>query len=173
LANAKTKPQVGRPSSYTEETANRICEQLSLGRSLREICRADDMPGISTVMRWLGVKENESFRERYACARVIQADILFDEILTIADTPIVGVKTVTKGEATERTEADMLEHRRLQIDARKWIASKLAPKKYGEKLAHELTGADGGPIQTLQISDADRARALAAFIAKTKAGSGA
>lgn len=58
------------------------------------------------------------------------------EIIKIADTPVVGIKKKTneKGEV-ETTEGDMIEHRRLQVDARKWAASKLAPKKYGDKLA--------------------------------------
>ena len=65
-------------------------------------------------------------------ARDIQADVLFDEIHQIADTPQKGTKTVRKGEGdsstVETTEADMIEHRRLQIDARKWLIGKMAPK---------------------------------------------
>jgi hypothetical protein len=44
----------------------------------------------------------------------------------------------------------------------------MAPKKYGDRVAMEHTGKDGGPIQTMEVSDEARARALAAFIAKTK-----
>jgi hypothetical protein len=66
---------------------------------------------------------------------------LADEILDIANTPVVGVKTKTneKGEV-ETTEGDMIEHRRLQVDARKWIAAKLKPKKYGDKQEIEHSG---------------------------------
>jgi hypothetical protein len=42
----------------------------------------------------------------------------------------------------------MIEHRRLQIDARKWILAKALPKIYGDKLTAEVTGKDGGPIRT-------------------------
>jgi hypothetical protein len=83
-------------------------------------------------------------------ARDIQADVLFDEIHQIADTPQKGTKTVRRGEGdnstVETTEADMIEHRRLQIDARKWLIGKMAPKKYGDKQTHEHAGPDGGPI---------------------------
>ena len=83
-------------------------------------------------------------------ARDIQADVLFDEIHQIADTPQKGTKTVRRGEGdnstVETTEADMIEHRRLQIDARKWLIGKMAPKKYGDKQTHEHAGPGGGPV---------------------------
>ena len=62
------------------------------------------------------------------------AESLIDEIVEIADTPEFGIKKVTKADGSvEQTEADMIEHRRLRIDTRKWAAAKMAPKKYGEK----------------------------------------
>lgn len=72
-----------------------------------------------------------------------QADVLFDEILDIANTPIEGTKTKLDkdGEVVEISKGDMIEHRRLQIDARKWMAGKLRPKVYGDKLDVDLTGA--------------------------------
>jgi hypothetical protein len=69
------------------------------------------MPGFATVKRWLS--ENADFQAQYARAREEQADFYADEIIQIADT------------CTDTNKA------RLQIDARKWKASKLAPKKYG------------------------------------------
>lgn len=98
------------------------------------------MPGQSTVFRWLAKDENADFREQYARARETQADVLFDEILTIADTPVIGVKTVTKATGVEKTEGDMIEHRRLQVDARKWMLGKMQPKKYGDKVVNEHSG---------------------------------
>lgn len=84
----------------------------------------------------------------YARARDDQADTLADQIIDIADTPLQGVKTKTdaNGKVIETTEGDMIEHRRLQVDARKWIAAKLKPRRYGERLNTEHTGLDGGPI---------------------------
>lgn len=138
---------MGRPSDYTDALADLICERIADGESLRGICKADDMPHAGTVCRWL--VRHDAFREQYARAREIQADVLFDEILDIADTPFEGVKTKTveddDGTRVETQTGDMIEHRRLQVDARKWMLGRMQPKKYGDKLA--LTGADGGAIE--------------------------
>lgn len=134
---------MSRPSTYSQETADIICERLANGESLRAICLDEDFPNKSTVFRWLAA--SEEFRDQYARARESQADALFDEILHIADTPETGERVkVTEDGKTETTREDMLGHRRLQIDARKWIASKLQPKKYGDKL--ELAGDPSAPL---------------------------
>lgn len=131
----------GRPSDFTQEIADAICDQLASGKSLTSICKSEDMPGTSTVFRWLAA--HADFRDMYARAREAQADALFDETLDIADTPVTGEKTkIDKdGNVIEMTKADMIEHRRLQIDTRKWVAAKLRPKVYGDKLDVDLTGA--------------------------------
>lgn len=144
-APAEAKPP-GRPSDFTPELADRICEQLADGNSLRSICQAEGMPNRSTVARWLAT--NEQFRDQYAHACEMRQEELFDQIIEIADTPMVGQKSVSKATGLEITEADMIEHRRLQVEARKWTLGKMAPKKYGDKVQQELTGADGGPIKT-------------------------
>lgn len=122
----------GRPSSYSDEIADRICESLVDGKSLRSICLAEDMPGISTVFRWLA--SNESFREQYERARDAQADTLADEIIDIADdgsNDFMGEDEKYNGDAVARSK--------LRVDARKWVAAKLKPKKYGDKA---LIGSD-------------------------------
>ena len=134
----------GRPSDYTEEMAARICSELADGKSLKAICTADEMPDKATVYRWIAA--HETFRDLYARAREDQADTLADEIIDIADTPVLGVKTKTGKDGVELTEGDMIEHRRLQVEARKWVAAKLKPKKYGDKVHNEVTGANGGPL---------------------------
>ena len=144
----------GRPSDYTLETALEICARLAEGQSLRAICRDETMPDARTVFRWLEV--DEDFRQQYARAREAQADALADEIVDIADTPQLGKKTKTTTDGVEVTEGDMIEHRRLQVDARKWTAAKLRPKKYGERIDHSLTGRDGGPI-IIQSTSVDEA----------------
>lgn len=129
----------GRPSSFTTELAETICERIADGESLRSICKSDNMPAQSTVFKWLGA--NATFAEQYARARELQADALFDEILAIADTPMIGEKTKVKDDGgIEITTGDMIEHRRLQVDSRKWMASKLLPKKYGDKLDLNVSG---------------------------------
>lgn len=132
---------MARPSSYSVKVADTICERLAEGKSLNSICASDDMPHKATVFRWLS--SHDDFRDQYARAREAQADVLFDEILDIANTPIEGTKTKLDkdGEVVEISKGDMIEHRRLQIDARKWMAGKLRPKVYGDKLDVDLTGA--------------------------------
>lgn len=104
------------------------------------------MPHAATVCRWLADERYALFREQYARAREAQADALFDEALHIADSPLEGVKTKTTSDGKiEESRGDMIEHRRLQVDTRKWMVAKLAPKKYGDKIEH--SGPDGGPVQ--------------------------
>lgn len=131
---------MGRPTKFTDGIANKICTELTKGRSLTAICKEAEMPGLSTVMLWL--TKHESFVERYARARELQADTIFDECLEIADTPILGERrTVRDDGKVETVEEDMLGHRKLMIDTRKWMAGKLRPKKYGDKI--DLTSSDG------------------------------
>lgn len=99
------------------------------------------------VYRWL--LKNEAFREIYGRARQEQIQLLADQILPIADTPVIGIKTKTDARGTEVTEGDMIEHRKLQIDTRKWLLSKLAPAKYGDRQI--ITGADGKSAPTLEV----------------------
>lgn len=120
------KAKIGRPSDFSQECADDICEAIASGVSLREFCSEDSAPNRSTVFRWL--EQNEGFRDQYARARESQAETYADEIVDIAD------------------EAEDAQLARLQIDARKWAASKLAPKKYGDKVTQELTGAEGAPL---------------------------
>jgi hypothetical protein len=72
--------------------------------------------------------------------------------MEIADTPVIGTKTVSKATGTETTEGDMIEHRRLQVEARKWILAKMLPKVYGDKITAEHTGNvgfDKAPVEEL------------------------
>lgn len=137
----------GRPSSFTQQTADVICDGLIEGRSLRSICADENMPNAATVCRWLAV--NEGFREQYARAREVQADTLFDEILDIADDSSGDRKIVGRdGEEREVCDTEFVQRARLRVDARKWMAGKLQPKKYGDKVTQEHVGADGGPIKS-------------------------
>lgn len=113
--------KVGRPSSYTPEIGDDICERLANGESLRRICLTPNYPRCATVFRWLA--SNEQFREQYVRAREAQADTLADEIIDIAD----GKRTEYEG-----GEKDV-NRDRLSVDARKWVAAKLKPKVYGDK----------------------------------------
>lgn len=139
------------PDVYSPEIAADICKRLADGESLRSICRDPVMPARATVRDWV-INDRHGFAAQYAHARDLGLDEMADDVVTIADTPVVGIKTKTSALGTETTEGDMIEHRRLQVDTRKWYLSKLAPKRYGDKL--ELAGPDGQPLIANQQNDA-------------------
>jgi hypothetical protein len=141
--------------AFDQNTADRICERLVNGESLRKICLSDDMPHAATVCRWLA--ENEPFREQYAHARDAQADTLADEILDIADDGTNDWMSDKDDEEGTTYNGDAVQRSKLRVDARKWLASKLKPKKYGEKI--DVTSGDE-PIQMDETSIAVRAAAL-------------
>lgn len=130
---------MGRPSEFTPEIATEICDRLAKGESLRSICADEEggwIPGETTIRRWLAEGEANAegpfgeFRRQYALARDAQADTKFDQAWQIAK------------DAT----AENVQVARLQIDTIRWQTGKLAPKKYGDKVHNEHTGADGGPL---------------------------
>lgn len=100
---------------YTQELADRMCEQLAEGISLRTVCLQEGMPSKATVFRWLRLYPE--FEASYTRAKQESADALVEDMLDIAD-----------------DRADDPQSRRVRVDTRKWIASKMKPKKYGEKL---------------------------------------
>jgi hypothetical protein len=118
---------VGRPSSYSEETAEAICDRLMQGQSLRSICLDPKMPDVKTVFNWL--EKQPSFFQRYTRAREVQghhqADLAVDDAVVAKD-PQLG---------------------RLAFDARRWHASKLVPKVYGDKLSADVSVDSGVTIK--------------------------
>lgn len=137
----------GRPSTYSEEIAERICARLAEGRSLRSICKDSDAPGLSTVTAW--VRTRPEFQARYALAREAQADALADEILDIVDDATNDWVTRERKDGSTETvlDAEHVQRSRLRVDARKWLAAKMAPKKYGDVQKLEHSGPDGAPIE--------------------------
>lgn len=126
-------------SPYADGTFDAICERIANGESLKAICEGEGMPDKATVFRWLAA--NESMRDKYALAREAQADSLFDDILSIADDGTNDWMEKNFGEETRWVEnGEALRRSQLRIDARKWMAGKLRPKKYGEKLELEHSG---------------------------------
>lgn len=128
-------------STYTEEIALRICERLANGESLKSMCEEEGMPSKSTVFKWLS--ENQAFSDNYARAREAQADALFDDILSIADdgrNDWMERKDAEDENMGWRENGEALRRSQLRIDARKWMAGKLRPKKYGDKLELEHNG---------------------------------
>ena len=133
-------------AEFSQELFDTICERIAEGRSLRAICQDEDMPAQSSVFRWLAAEPE--LQEKYARAREAQADAIFDEILDIADD--------ARNDWMERQNADgssatLVDHEhvsrsKLRIEARRWMAGKLRPKVYGEKLDLTHANPDGTPI---------------------------
>jgi hypothetical protein len=124
-----------RSSDYTADIAASICIELAAGRSLRAICANDGMPDKATVFRWLA--KYDDFRDQYARAREAQADAMLEEIIEIADDG--SNDTYLDDEGNSRTETDVIARSKLRVDARKWAMSKMAPRKYGDKLELDQT----------------------------------
>lgn len=109
----------GRPSSYTPELAAEICRRLAEGESLKSICAEDGMPSRPTFFAW--VADRPEFLNMYRAAREMQAHAVAEQAVEDA----LAAEDAAKG--------------RLAFDARRWFASKLAPRVYGEKLEVEAT----------------------------------
>lgn len=132
---------MGRPSEYSEGVVDIICERIANGESLKGICEDDAMPSKSTVFKWLGARDE--FADKYARAREAHADALFDDILSIADdgrNDWMERKDAEDANLGWRENGEALRRSQLRIDARKWMAGKLRPKKYGEKLDLNVSG---------------------------------
>jgi hypothetical protein len=145
----KPKAKTGRPSLFSVALAADLCSRIAGGKSLRTVCEAEDMPDKATVFRWLG--DDASFRDQYACAREAQADSIADEMLDIADD-----KSLDPND------------RRVRLDTRKWLASKLRPKKYGERL--ELAGDKENPLAVVHEAGKTLDAKLERFIARGAGG---
>ena len=110
---------------YTPELAQLICDKLaSRTDSLLKICHDNNFPDHTTIYRWLKDPDKQDFLLAYLFAREAQADMLYDEITEIADTFDPDKDSTIK-----------IARDRLRIDVRRWKASRLAPKKYTEKMA--------------------------------------
>lgn len=132
-------PNSGRPTIYSDELANIIFEKISTTtRSLKTICSDETLPDVGTVLRWL--RDNEAFRNQYARAKEEQADLMTEEMVDIADD---GSNDTIQTKMGPMEDREWTSRSKLRVDTRKWIASKLKPKKYGDKITQELTGSDG------------------------------
>lgn len=125
----------GRPSSFTQDVADAICERIAGGESMRRICSDEGMPDRATVLRWLDA--DESFAAKYARAREHQGDYLDDEMAEVVDEVRSGALDPQAG--------------RVVLAGMQWRASKLAPKKYGDRL--DLNANHSGGVQVTIVSE--------------------
>lgn len=141
---------VRRPYEYDPDIGRLICRRLANGAALKEVCQDIDMPEECTVFDWINAVED--FALRYARARQTQADVLADEIVSLSNAARIGVIVTDgvndKGPYHKEVQQDMVERTKLQIDARKWFASKVAPSKYGDRVAHQMLDEHGKTART-------------------------
>lgn len=144
------KNKGGRPTKYSIELASEICELLADGNPLRRITRMEGMPTSASVYLWL--QQHKEFLEMYTRAREDQADALADEIVEIADEQPELVQVYDKdGKLVEvKIDSALLAWQRNRMDARKWTAAKLKPRKYGERQI--LAGDAENPLEVKQNS---------------------
>ena len=129
-------------NNYSEEQKEQIITDIC-NRVINDktsFNKAVEESQISYVAFFNWMVKSEKLKELYNYAREVRSDVLFEEIITIADTPIEGRKTKITDRGIEETVGDMTEHRKLQIDARKWVVAKMQPKKYGESIKTEISG---------------------------------
>ena len=157
----------GRPTIYSDALVASILERLADGESLRTICADDAMPARATVFNWLA--SNENFAKQYRVAREAQADALFDELLDIADDGTndwMERKNADGQNIGWQENGEALRRSVLRVDARKWIVSKLLPKKYGDRVTNVVEGGDT-PVQVVGATTAKRRAAAALLLARS------
>jgi hypothetical protein len=137
--------QGGVKSSYTDALARRICMRIMEGQTLRKICEDPRMPNQRIVFRWLAEPRFEAFREMYYYSRRVYAELLMDEVIEIADNATddwIPTKDKKGNINGWRPDTECLQRSRLRIDTRKYLAAKLIPRIYGEKIEveHGVTG---------------------------------
>jgi hypothetical protein len=157
----------GRPTDYSDKLVEHLCEKISSGMSVRRICEKEDMPSEDTFYKWLA--KYPKFSEKYTQAVRHRTDKYLEECVDLADTMPDGVAFLgTDGRLYERDEVmalqvreraelglvaialtpELINKRKLQIETRMKAAARMHPRKYGDKVQTEVTGKDGGPVES-------------------------
>lgn len=158
---------MSRQSTYNKEDGETICAALSEGHSLLSICEAMGIPHATARLWEKDVPEHAANATR---AREAGCHALADQALRIADTPQLGIVRTTKPDgAVEERQEDMTQHRRLQIDTRKWLLARWLPKVYGDRTT--LAGDPEAPLMQTLTDEALEAR-IAALQAKVNGNKG-
>lgn len=128
-----------------------ILRRIAEGESLRTICATDGLPHIDTVMTW--VDGDPAFSVQYARARDARADYHFEKTVEIASQRPDMVDASEGGDTNHkaggsRIDTGFVAWQKLQVDTHKWVASKLAPKKYADKVDVNVGGQPGNPLQS-------------------------
>jgi hypothetical protein len=147
----------GRPTLYTVELAQEICDRLSAGEPLAWICEAEHMPSVRTVSDWK--QAHDDFSANFARARDEGFDAIAANVKRTAETPMMGERVEIERDkdgnerVIKRVREDMTAHRRLIVETNLKLLAKWDPRRYGERTQTELTGPNGGPLQTESTID--------------------
>ena len=138
---AKAGP--GRPSLYTPEIAAEICDRLSKGEPLAVICRDEHMPAYRTISDWRGA--HPEFSAEFGRARDEGHDAIAADCLDIADDGTNDYKTKTNADGSEYEafDSEHVQRSKLRIETRLKLLAKWDPRRYGDKLALDHSGAIG------------------------------
>lgn len=125
----------GRPTKYTRKLAEIICYKIATtNKGIRQLVRENtEFPQASTIFKWR--LENKEFSDLYLKAKQNQVEVLIDEILEIADD--VSHDRVENDNGKIVANNEYVNRSRLRIETRKWLAGKLSPRIYGEKVFNE------------------------------------
>jgi hypothetical protein len=161
---SKQEAKTGRPSDYTEELGTVICARLAEGESMRKIAKDEDMPSTTTMFTW--IRTHAEFLAQYEISKAECADMYAEEIIEIADdsaNDYVEVTDENGATGATRLNTEHVQRSRLRIDSRKWVAAKLKPKKYGEKIQHDVDA----KIKTTDMSESELDNKLQALMDAT------
>ena len=139
--------RIGRPSKYSDEWARQFCDLISQGKSIVDICKQVGQPSRDSVYAWM--REREDFSDMYARAREERADLLFERIAAIAEDATGDY--VKKEDGTLVVDHENIQRSRLRVDTMKWMASKLAPRKYGDRVEHDVKSNVSMPAILIQV----------------------
>lgn len=150
---------MGRPPEpVPADKAQAICDWISLGKTLRQWCRENGIH-YSTVYLWM--EKDKDFAQRFARAREVGHDAIADETLDIIDEAPERVLT----ENGDKVDTGHVAWSKNRAEQRMKLLAKWNPKKYGEKSAVELTGAEGGPVK---VEDTQRSARIAQLLATAR-----
>lgn len=150
----KEKRPRGRPSDYQKEIGDKICLMISTNvMSIKRILKSDEsFPSPPALFRW--INSNEDFRNQYARAKEAQAEMMAEEMLEIADDGSNDLMTIVKGDQVYQKENKEVTNRsRLRVDTRKWLMSKMFPKKYGEKIQQDVNVKTEPDLENMSSED--------------------
>ena len=136
-AAKKAAAKKGRPTTYSKDRATEILDRISDGESLRSVCSSSQLPPHSTILNW--VKDDvDGFSDRYARAREIQCDMMFDDLHELSRKAL----TVAQGEPGTGEAGARVQAIRIEIDTLKWILAKRFPERWADRVKTENTNTE-------------------------------